>query len=201
MLAARLVGIVRLDDLELAVAAAEAALGAGLEVVEVTFTLPGAARAVERLRRDHPEAVVGAGTVRRPSELEEAADAGAQFLVAPGLNPELLEAAQRRALPMLPGVFSASEIDLGLRLGAQLMKLFPAEPAGPAYLASMLQPFPEARLVPTGGLSAANAAAYLEAGAVAVAMGSSIFPARRIAGEGPEAVRPLVREALAALAG
>ena len=180
--------------------AAGAALGAGLEVVEVTFTLPSAARAIERLRRDHPEALVGAGTVRRLSELEDAAAAGAQFLVAPGLNPELLEAARRRGLPILPGVFTASEIDLGLRQGAELMKLFPAEPAGPAYLAAMLQPFPEARLVPTGGVSAANATAYLRAGAVAVAMGSSIFPARRIATEGPEVVRPLVQEALAALA-
>jgi 2-dehydro-3-deoxyphosphogluconate aldolase/(4S)-4-hydroxy-2-oxoglutarate aldolase len=182
------------------VAAAAAALEAGLEVVEVAFTLPSAARAIERLRRDHPEALVGAGTVRRPSELEEAAAAGAQFLVAPGFNPELLEAAQRRALPMLPGVFTASEIDLGLRLGAELMKLFPAEPGGPAYMASMLQPFPEARLVPTGGVSPTNATAYLRAGAAAVAMGSSIFPARRIATEGPEIVRPLVQEALAALA-
>src|SRR5207249_4984929 len=141
LLAARLVGIVRLDDLERAVGAAGAALGAGLEVVEVTFTLPSAARAIERLRRDHPEALVGAGTVRRLSELEDAAAAGAQFLVAPGLNPELLEAARRRGLPILPGVFTASEIDLGLRQGAELMKLFPAEPAGPAYLAAMLQPF------------------------------------------------------------
>jgi 2-dehydro-3-deoxyphosphogluconate aldolase/(4S)-4-hydroxy-2-oxoglutarate aldolase len=191
---------VRLDDLELSVAAAAAAVEAGLEVVEVAFTLPGAARAIERLRRDHPEALVGAGTVRRTSELEDAAAAGAQFLVAPGLNPELLEAARRRALPMLPGVFTASEIDLALRLGAELLKLFPAEPDGPVYLASMLQPFPQARLVPTGGVSPANASAYLRAGAVAVAMGSSIFPARRIAAEGPEIVRPLVREALAAVA-
>ena len=200
MLAARLVGIVRLDDLELTVAAAREAIAAGLEVVEVTFTLPTAARAIERLRRDHPGALVGAGTVRSQHQLEEAAAAGAQFLVAPGFNPELLESAGRRGLPMLPGVFTASEIDLGLRLGVELMKLFPAEPAGPAYLASMLQPFPEAWLVPTGGVSAGNAAAYLRAGAVAVAMGSSMFPGRRIAAEGPEVVRPLVQEALTALA-
>jgi 2-dehydro-3-deoxyphosphogluconate aldolase/(4S)-4-hydroxy-2-oxoglutarate aldolase len=195
------VGIVRLDDLELAVAAAREAIGAGLEVVEVAFTLPSAARAIERLRRDHPDAVVGAGTVRSQRQLEEAVAAGAQFVVAPGFNPELLASAGRLELPMLPGVFTASEIDLCLRLGAELMKLFPAEPAGPAYLASMLQPFPEARLVPTGGVSAGNAAAYLRAGAVAVAMGSSMFPARRIGGEGPEVVRPLVQEALAALVG
>jgi 2-dehydro-3-deoxyphosphogluconate aldolase/(4S)-4-hydroxy-2-oxoglutarate aldolase len=199
LLTARLIGIVRLDDVEQTVAAAGRAVSAGLQVVEVTYTLPSAGRAIERLRRDHPEALVGAGSVRRPAELEDAADAGAQFLVAPGLNPQVVEAARRRRLPILPGVFTASEVDLGLRLGAELLKLFPAEPSGPGYLASMLQPFPEAKLVPTGGITAANATAYLKAGAVAVAMGSSLFPARRIAAEGPEVVVPLVQEALAAL--
>ncbi len=163
-------------------AAAACAIEAGLAAVEVTFTLTGAADAIRRLRRDHPEA-------------------GAQFLVAPGLNPALLEAAQRRGLVMLPGVFTATEIDLALRLGARALKLFPAEPSGPAYLASMLQPFPGARLVPTGGISAHNAAAYLKAGAAALAMGSSLFPARRIVDEGPDVVVPLVEQALAAVHG
>ena len=199
LLAARLVGIVRLDDLELTVDVASLALDVGLEVVEVTFTLPSAGRAIERLRRDHPGALVGAGSVRRLTELEDAAAAGAQFLVAPGLNPELIDAAARRGLPMLPGVFTATEVDLGLRLGAELLKLFPAEPSGPGYVASMLQPFPDANLVPTGGISAANATAYLKAGAVAVAMGSSLFPVSRIGARGPEVVVPLVQEAVAAL--
>jgi 2-dehydro-3-deoxyphosphogluconate aldolase / (4S)-4-hydroxy-2-oxoglutarate aldolase len=199
LLAARLIGIVRLDDLDQTVAAAEAAIEAGLEVVEVTFTLTEAARAIDRLRSEHPDACVGAGSVRTLAELEAAAAAGAQFLVAPGLNPELVEAAHRRGLPMIPGVFTASEVDLGIRTGADLLKLFPAEPAGPAYLGSLLQPFPQARLVPTGGVSAANAGAYLKAGAVAVAMGSSLFPAQRIAAEGPDVVKPLVGAALAAV--
>jgi 2-dehydro-3-deoxyphosphogluconate aldolase/(4S)-4-hydroxy-2-oxoglutarate aldolase len=196
---ARLVGIVRLDDLELAVAAATCAIEAGLTAVEVTFTLPRAADAISRLRRDHPNVLIGAGTVRGRAELEAAEGAGAQFIVAPGFNPELLEAAQQRGLVMLPGVFTASEIDLALRLGAEVLKLFPAEPSGPEYLASMLQPFPGVRLVPTGGVSALNAVAYLKAGAAAVAMGSSLFPARRIVAEGPEVVVPLVEKALAAV--
>ena len=200
LVATRLVGIVRLDDLDMAVASATAAIKAGLTAIEVTFTLPSAAHAIERLRGDHPDALIGAGTVRSLSELDDAAAAGAQFIVAPGLNPALLEAAQQRGLPMMPGVFTASEIDLGLRLGAGILKLFPAEPHGPGYLASMLQPFPAARLVPTGGISAANARAYLKAGAVALAMGSSLFPPRRIAAEGPQVVAPLVAEALAVLA-
>jgi 2-dehydro-3-deoxyphosphogluconate aldolase / (4S)-4-hydroxy-2-oxoglutarate aldolase len=199
LLAARLIGIVRVDDLELAVASADCAIDAGLAAVEVTFTLSSAAAAIARLRERHPDVLVGAGTVRSDAELESAADAGAQFLVAPGLNPALLEAARRRRKTMIPGVMTASEIDLALREGAEILKLFPAEPNGPGYLASLLQPFPGARLVPTGGISAHNASAYLKAGAAAVAMGSSIFPARRIAAEGSEVVRPLVEEALAAV--
>jgi len=195
----RLIGIVRLDDVDLAVAAGTIAIDAGLEAVEVTFTLAGAARAIERLRVARPRAVIGAGTVRHVEELNAAIAAGAQFLVAPGLNPELLEAAARAGVTMLPGVFTASEVDLALRLGAELLKLFPAEPSGPAYMAALLQPFPAARLVPTGGIGPENAAAYLKAGAVAVAMGSSLFPARRIKSEGPEVVAPLVEQALAAV--
>jgi 2-dehydro-3-deoxyphosphogluconate aldolase / (4S)-4-hydroxy-2-oxoglutarate aldolase len=195
----RLIGIVRLDDLDLVVAAGTIAIDAGLEAVEITFTLPNAAKAIERLRVARPRAVIGAGTVRHAKELEAAVAAGAQFLVAPGLNPELLEAAARAGVPMLPGVFTASEVDLALRLGADLLKLFPAEPNGPDYMAALLQPFPAARLVPTGGIGPENASAYLRAGAVAVAMGSSLFPARRITSEGPEVVAPLVTRALAAV--
>ena len=199
LVASRLIGIVRLDDLDLAVAAGTRAIDVGLEAVEVTFTLPSAAMAIERLRAARPRALIGAGTVRHTKDLEAAVAAGAQFLVAPGLNPDLVQAAQRAGITMLPGVFTASEVDLALRLGADLLKLFPAEPSGPAHMAALLQPFPAARLVPTGGIGPENAAAYLKAGAVAVAMGSSLFPARRITSEGPEVVAPLVERALAAV--
>ena len=200
LLVSRVIGIVRLDNLDLAVAAATCAIHAGLETIEVTFTLPSAARAIERIRAARPKAVVGAGTVRRESELDDAVAAGAQFLVAPGINPTLFEAAQDAGVTMLPGVFTASEVDLALRIGANMMKLFPAEPGGPRYMAALLQPFPAARLVPTGGIGPENAAAYLRAGAAAVAMGTSLFPAQRITSEGPEVAAPLVKKALAALA-
>ena len=180
-------------------ASAALAIQAGLEVIEVTFTLRSAARAIERLRHEHPAALIGAGTVRTVAELEDAAAAGAEFLVAPGLNSQLVEAARIRGLPILPGVFTASEVDEALRLGVEMLKLFPSEPLGPAYMSALLQPFPAARLVPTGGITAANAGAYLKAGAAAVAMGSSLFPGARIAADGPRVVAPLVAEALAAV--
>lgn len=199
LLDARLIGIVRLDDVDLAVAAGACAIEAGLAAVEVTFTLPRAAVAIERLRKNHPESLIGAGTVRSLGELEAAVAAGAQFLVAPGLNPALMDEARKTGVVMLPGVYTATEVDLALRLGAEVLKLFPAEPSGPGYLASMLQPFPRARLVPTGGISSRNARAYLKAGAAALAMGSSLFPARQISEHGPEVVQPLVKEAISAM--
>jgi 2-dehydro-3-deoxyphosphogluconate aldolase/(4S)-4-hydroxy-2-oxoglutarate aldolase len=199
LLKSRLIGIVRLDHLELAVAAATSAIDAGLEVVEVTFTLPTAAKAIERLRAGRPKALIGAGTVRQRKELDAAVAAGAEFLVAPGLNLELLEPAHKAGVTMLPGVFTPSEVDLALRHGAEILKLFPAEPAGPAYLAALLQPFPAARIVPTGGIAPDNAVAYLKAGAAAVAMGSSIFPSGRIMVDGPEVVATLVQRALSAV--
>jgi 2-dehydro-3-deoxyphosphogluconate aldolase/(4S)-4-hydroxy-2-oxoglutarate aldolase len=112
LLGSRLVGIVRLDDPELAVAASAVAIEAGVKSIEITFTIPHAAAVIERLRGNYPTTLIGAGTIRQLSELKDAAAAGAQFLVAPGLNPSLLEAAQKCGLPMLPGVFTASEIDL-----------------------------------------------------------------------------------------
>src|SRR5260370_42216115 len=106
---ARLVAIVRIDDIEVAVVVAGVAIEAGVGSVEVTFTIPQAAVAIQRLRHYYPAALIGAGTIRRLSELDDAAAAGAEFLVAAGLNPPLLEAAQKGGVPMLPGVFTASQ--------------------------------------------------------------------------------------------
>src|SRR5260370_31514268 len=159
----------------------------------------GGAVGTQRLRQNCRSTIRGGGTTGRLAERGDAAAGGAEFLVARGLTPPLLEAAQKCGLPMLPGVFTASEIDLALRLGVELLKLFPAEPSGPSYLASLLQPFPQASLVPTGGVSAAYASAYLSAGAASIAIGASIFPARRIMAEGPQVGAPLVAEALSSL--
>ncbi len=197
----RVVGIARLPDAELVVAAAATAAAQGLRAVEVPFTVSGAARAIASLReRLGAGTLVGAGTVRTAAELEDAVRAGAAFLVSPGLNPSMARAAQAAGVLLVPGVYTASEVDRALGLGLQLLKLFPAVPAGPEYLAALRQPFPDARFMPTGGVGPENAAAFLQAGAVALGMGSSIFPARRIELEGPAVVKELTRAALAAAA-
>ncbi len=197
---ARVIGIARLADAGVVVEACAEAVARGLGAVEIPYTVPGAGRAISELRsRLEGEVLVGAGTVRTRAQLDEAIAAGAEFLVAPGLNPELVEAAASAGILFLPGVYTASEVDRALGLGLRLLKLFPAEPAGPGHLAALLQPFPEARFVPTGGVDPGNAAAFLRAGAAALGMGSSIFPPGMIAAEGVQVVRRLVDEAMAAV--
>lgn len=196
----RVIGIARLRDAEAVVAGATAAAEHGLRALEVPFTVPDAPRAIAALReRLAEDAVLGAGTVRTSTELEAAVDAGAQFLVAPGLNPELVRVANRLGILIVPGVYTASEVDQALTMGLRLLKLFPAMPAGPEYMAALLQPFPEARFVPTGGVGPENARAFLDAGAAALAMGSSVFPSRRIEREGASVAGPLAAAAVAAV--
>jgi 2-dehydro-3-deoxyphosphogluconate aldolase/(4S)-4-hydroxy-2-oxoglutarate aldolase len=195
----RVIGIARLRNADLVVEAAVVAAAHGLSAIEVPFTVPRAAYAIAALReRLEPDVVIGAGTIRTKSELQDALRAGAQFLVAPGLNPELVKAAQSAGVLMVPGVYTASEVELALSLGLQLLKLFPAVPAGPEYLAALRQPFPEVRFVPTGGVGPENAAPFFLAGAAALGMGSSIFPQRRIESEGPKIVAELAEAALRA---
>jgi 2-dehydro-3-deoxyphosphogluconate aldolase/(4S)-4-hydroxy-2-oxoglutarate aldolase len=199
ILATRLVGVLRLDDPRLAIEAGLAAVNAGLQVIEVAYTTTDAGSAIRELRRRCPDAMVGAGTVRSKAILDDALAAGAQFIVAPGLNRPTFEASAEAGVLCIPGMLTPSELEEALALGCRLLKLFPAEPLGPSYLAALRQPFPDAMLLPTGGIAPSNAPAYLQAGAVAVAMGSSLFPARRIALEGTAVVTPLVQEALAAV--
>lgn len=197
----RVVGIARLRDADLVVAAAEVAAAHGLGAIEVPFTVPRTSYAIAALReRLEPDVLIGAGTVRTRTELQDALRGGAEFLVAPGLSPDLVKAAQDAGVLMVPGVFTASEVELALNLGLELLKLFPAVPPGPEYLAALRQPFPEVRFMPTGGVGPENAAEFLRAGAAVLAMGSSIFPQRRIEQEGTKAVGGLTEAALRAAA-
>jgi 2-dehydro-3-deoxyphosphogluconate aldolase / (4S)-4-hydroxy-2-oxoglutarate aldolase len=193
----RVIGIARLKDAESVINAGLESAAHGLAALEVPFTVPGATEAIEALRaRLGANVLVGAGTVRTNQQVKWAVDAGAQFLVAPGINLSVVETARAAGVLLVPGVYTATEVDLALRLGLTFLKLFPAIPAGPEYMAALLQPFPEARFVPTGGVGPENAWAFIKAGAAALGMGSSVFPARRIEADGLRVIGPLIRTAL-----
>jgi 2-dehydro-3-deoxyphosphogluconate aldolase/(4S)-4-hydroxy-2-oxoglutarate aldolase len=169
--ARRVVAILRCD--EPARIGAEVIEG-GVDVVEVPLNVPGALDAISSLVAALPGALIGAGTVMSAADARAALDAGARFLLSPVLRHEVVDAAHAAGAAAVPGAFTPTEIDACMRAGADLVKLFPADRLTPADLRTLLAALPDARLVPTGGITAANAAEWLDAGAVAVGVGGAL---------------------------
>lgn len=193
---APVIPVVTLEDVAQAVPLARTLVEAGLPVIEVTLRTPRALDAIAAISRGVPEAVVGAGTILRASQILEAEAAGAAFLVTPGTPAPLGEAVAECRLPALPGASSATEVMALAELGFEVMKFFPAEPlGGVAWLKSILGPLGHVRFCPTGGLSAANAPSYLALPNVVCVGGAWMAPTSAInAGEFQEIAR-LAREA------
>jgi 2-dehydro-3-deoxyphosphogluconate aldolase / (4S)-4-hydroxy-2-oxoglutarate aldolase len=159
-----------------AVTRAEALWNAGINLLEVSLSDPGAFEVLEQLvahgtERGRP---VGVGTVLTTEQLERALAAGAEFGVAPGFDAEVASIAKSIGVPFLPGVATAGEIHQAIKLDYRLLKMFPASHLGPDWVLAMKGPFPSLQFVPTGGVTASNAVRFMEAGALAVAMGSSL---------------------------
>jgi 2-dehydro-3-deoxyphosphogluconate aldolase / (4S)-4-hydroxy-2-oxoglutarate aldolase len=152
---------------------------AGAAIFEVTFDAPSAAEDVAALSERLPDVLVGAGTLLSVNSVESAVAAGAAFGVAPVLDPEVLDAARDAGLPFIPGAFTPTEIRAAWQAGATFVKLFPASAAGPQMIRELRGPLPEIEIIPTGGVDASNAEAFLDAGAVAVGIGSAIVRANR----------------------
>lgn len=179
--AAPIVAIVRLPGGADAVTSAAVVAAAGVRVLEVALTTPGALDAVERLRSELGNGVVvGVGSVREPGDVKRARDAGAQFLVTPTTRLEVLSAAVQAGMPVICGGITPTELDTAHSLGASYQKVFPASLAGPAYVREVLAPMPDLRLVPTGGVTIDQVAAYRDAGAVAVGVGSALIDAATV---------------------
>ena len=170
--ARRVIAIVRAGDPDVAVAAGDALVEAGIDVLEVALTTPDGLDAIRTLARRHPDALVGAGTVLDAASARLATLAGARFLVAPSLSLDVIAAGHRYGAAVLPGVRTPTEIVAALEAGADLLKLFPADDLGPDHLRALRAPLPQAPLVPTGGIDQDNARAWLDAGAVALGVGS-----------------------------
>lgn len=182
----------------------EAAAGlrdAGVRALEVTVQSPGAFEDIAWLRdRLGPEVAVGAGTVLSVEDVRKAREAGADFIVSPHFDADVVAAARRAGMAALPGVLTPSEAHAAWRSGATFVKLFPAGPLGPAYLRALREPFPDVPFVPTGGVGPANAEDFVRAGAVAVAVGGALFGPRDDGsplGDGEAAVELILRRARA----
>lgn len=171
----RLIAVMRGFAPEQAVRAGRALAAGGARVLEISLVDPEAITSIREMREEFDGGcLVGAGTVLTRCQAEAALEAGADFLFSPGFDKGVLEAARERGRLAIPGVLTPSEVSVALGLEIPLVKLFPAEPLGPAYLRQLLGPFPRLRTVPTGGIGTGNAAAYMEAGAVALGAGTSL---------------------------
>jgi 2-dehydro-3-deoxyphosphogluconate aldolase/(4S)-4-hydroxy-2-oxoglutarate aldolase len=179
--AERLVAILRrVPDVDARVAALA---DAGVGVIEITLDAPDALAAIERARSRGDISVL-AGTVRRPEQVDAAASAGAEAVVGPAFSRSVVERATELGIPAIPGALTPTEVEAAWAAGAAMVKLFPGRLVGASYVRDLLAPIPEVPLLVTGGVDAANAQAFLEAGAVAVGIGSSLAA--------PDAARRLV---------
>ena len=147
----------------------------GIAILEITLDGEGAAADLAAARdRVGTSAIVGAGTLRTTGQLRAAIDAGAAFGVAPVLDPSILGAALEAGLPFVPGAATPTEADAAWRAGATFVKVFPGSALGPAFVRELRGPLPEIETIVTGGVDASNARAFLDAGAVAVGLGSAL---------------------------
>lgn len=193
---APVVPVITITELEQSVPLARALVRGGLLVLEVTLRTPCALQAIEALRATVPEAIVGAGTLTRPGDFADAAAAGAQFGVTPGLTPELVAASRRSRLPLLPGIMTPSELIAARAAGFEVCKLFPATAAGGLeLLRGLAGPFPDQLFCPTGGITPHNAADFLSLPNVICVGGSWMAPAGAVQARDWKRIEDLARQA------
>lgn len=168
--------VVRAESADLAFKAIEAALEGGVNVIEVTFTVPGALEIIRELAgKAGDDVILGAGTVLSPETAANAIDAGARFIVSPSTNLATIEMAKANGVPVFPGALTPTEVITAWQAGGDIIKIFPANVTGPSYFRDLHGPFPEIPFMPTGGVDLNTAKDWLAAGAVALGVGGALI--------------------------
>ena len=192
-----LMPVIVIDDAEAAVPLAEALIAGGLPLAEVTFRTPAAGKAIAAMAKV-PGLLLGAGTVMKPEQVDQAMDLGATFALAPHFAPKTAEHALKKGLPYVPGVVTPTEMGAALDAGFAVQKFFPAEPAGGApYLKAVTAPMRGIRFVPTGSIDLAKLPSYLQVPAVLAVGGSWMVAPKLIADENWKEITRLAAEAVA----
>lgn len=192
----RIVPVVVLNDVEKAVPLAEALKEGGLPCAEVTFRTDAAEESIRQIAKYCPEMVVGAGTVLSPEQADRAMDAGAKFIVSPGLNPKVVEHCLSKGYPVCPGVMTPTEIELAMSFGLDRVKFFPAEQAGGLKMIKALAgPYTKLKFMPTGGLNAQNIVDYLAYNKIFACGGSWMCAGKLIDNNDFEEISCLTKEA------
>lgn len=193
-----IVPVIVVRDAAIAVDLAHALVAGGLSALEITLRTPAAPAAIEAIANAVPDAAVGAGTLRLPTDARIARDAGATFAVSPGYTHDLGEACARAGLPLLPGIATASELMLAYADGHRFCKFFPAVAAGGVpVLKALAGPFPDVQFCPTGGITEATAPDFLALPTVPICGGTWLTPPQLIADRDWAAITELARRAAA----
>ncbi|KFI13001.1 bifunctional 4-hydroxy-2-oxoglutarate aldolase/2-dehydro-3-deoxy-phosphogluconate aldolase [Vibrio coralliilyticus] len=197
----KVIPVIQINSVEQAIPLAKVLVENGLPVAEVTFRTEAAAEAIKAMREAYPEMCIGAGTVLNAEQIEQAQQAGAEFVVAPGLNPNTVRRCQEVGMPIVPGVNSPSQVEQALELGLNFLKFFPAEASGGvAMVKSLLAPYVDVSLMPTGGIGKGNVNDYLAIDRVVCCGGTWMVAPKLIENEQWEEIGQLVREAVAHVA-
>lgn len=170
------VAVVRAETSEQAAKIADACLAGGINAIEITFTVPGAAEVIRSLvqKYKHGEMVVGAGTVLDAETARAALLAGAQFVVSPCIDEDTIKLCHTYQVPVMPGAMTIREIVMAMRLGADIVKVFPGDVLGPKFIKAVKGPLPQATLMPTGGVALDNVDQWIKNGCVAVGVGGNL---------------------------
>lgn len=174
MITGKLAVVVRGSNAEEAEKSSLACIEGGVKTIEVTFTVPGANRVIEKLAGQYDDVVVGAGTVLDSETARIAIMAGAEFIVSPAFDPETAKLCNRYSIPYLPGTMTINEMLTALEHGVAIVKLFPGQTFEPSFIKNVKGPLPNINIMPTGGINLDNVEEWLEAGAVMVGVGGEI---------------------------
>ncbi|MFT2722686.1 bifunctional 4-hydroxy-2-oxoglutarate aldolase/2-dehydro-3-deoxy-phosphogluconate aldolase [Helicobacter pylori] len=193
-----IVPVVVIEDIKDAVPLAQSLVEGGIHIIEVTLRSSCALEAIELIAKNVPKMRVGAGTILNPTQLEQAQNRGAEFLISPGLTIKLLEYAKKKDMPLIPGVSSSSEVMQALELGYNALKFFPAEYCGGVKLLNAFNgPFKGVRFCPTGGISADNMRSYLNLENVLCVGGSWLTPKNLIQNKEWDKITEICKRSLA----
>ncbi|GAA9908541.1 bifunctional 4-hydroxy-2-oxoglutarate aldolase/2-dehydro-3-deoxy-phosphogluconate aldolase [Helicobacter pylori] len=193
-----IVPVVVIENIKDAVPLAQSLIEGGIHIIEVTLRSSCALEAIELIAKNVPKMRVGAGTILNPTQLEQAQNRGAEFLISPGLTIKLLEHAKKKDMPLIPGVSSSSEVMQALELGYSTLKFFPAEYCGGVKLLNAFNgPFKGVKFCPTGGISADNMRSYLDLENVLCVGGSWLTPKDLIQNKEWDKITEICKRALA----
>ncbi|MBR3771452.1 MAG: bifunctional 4-hydroxy-2-oxoglutarate aldolase/2-dehydro-3-deoxy-phosphogluconate aldolase [Clostridium sp.] len=192
-----IIPVVVLDDAKDAAPLAKALCDGGLPVAEVTFRTDAAEESIRIMSEQYPDMLVGAGTVLTTDQVDRAVDAGAKFIVSPGLNPRIVKYCVEKNIPICPGCTNPSDIEQALEHGLKVVKFFPAEPAGGLpMIKAMAAPYVDVMFMPTGGIKASNVRSYLEYDRIVACGGSWMVPGDLVKDGAFDQIAELTKEAV-----